>query len=168
MSPRQNYIHVTRADLTLRQMVLVTSYRSRWRGKERPRLVYLQSCRSDISQVHVTTGDGMCVRHFVAATCRMNSKWFEFMRQVAASNCIKTYMSHEERVPGTSWGYVTSCNRTLNISRESFNGQCQLLFSARQIYTLKANSHVRRKRNRKHKRKNKYVWTETTQTQTQA
>ena len=40
--------------------------------REGPRLVYLQSCRSDMSQVHVTRGYGMCVRHFVAAMCRMN------------------------------------------------------------------------------------------------
>ena len=29
--------------------------------KECPQLVYLKTCRSDMSQVHVTRGDGMCV-----------------------------------------------------------------------------------------------------------
>ena len=59
-------------------------------------LSYEATCHSNMSprqnHIHITRGD-LSLRHFVAATCRMNSNWFEFMRQVAASNCIKTYMS---------------------------------------------------------------------------
>ena len=62
--------------------------------KECAWLVYLKSCRSNMSQVHVTRGDGMCVWHFVTATCCMNSNWFEFMWQVAAtSHGIKLYQN---------------------------------------------------------------------------
>ena len=67
--------------------------------REGPRLVYLQTCRSDMLQVHVTRGDGMCVQHFVTMTCRMNWNWFEFTRQVAALNCIKTGMCRSDRSP---------------------------------------------------------------------
>ena len=64
MSLRQNHIHVTRGD----SPILFPRVCDR---REGPRLVYLQTCRSDMLQVHVTRGDGMCVRHFVAATfCR--------------------------------------------------------------------------------------------------
>ena len=47
---------------------------------------------TELSQVHVTQGDGMCVWHFVAAMCPMNLNSFEFMWHVAATcHGIKLY-----------------------------------------------------------------------------
>ena len=100
MSMRQNHIHVTRGDWSPRHVPNPFSQGLQSQG--RPTI----GCRSDMSQVHVTQGDGMCMQHFVAVTCRMNSNWFEFMRQVAASNCIKTYMSHK---------VTCRCDRTLMV-----------------------------------------------------
>ena len=114
MSLQQN--HIQQWDLTL-QHVAVTSYRSRLCRREGPWSVYLRSYRSNMSHGHVTRGDQMCVQHFVTTTwiC-MNSSWFEFIWQVPASNCIKTYMSHEVICHGdVSWRQVALCDRTFSV-----------------------------------------------------
>ena len=93
MSPRQNHIHVTWGDLLLRHVPNPFS-QGLW-SQGRPAIGLF----TDLSQRHVASaihmGDRMCVRYFVAATCRMNWNWFEFTQQVTTSNCIRTYMSHE-------------------------------------------------------------------------
>ena len=80
--------------------VTAMSYRSRWCCWECLRLVYLQTCHSNMSHMHVTWVDQLCACvTFVATTCHMNSNWFEFIQQVTASNCIRTDMSHEATFP---------------------------------------------------------------------
>ena len=69
MSTRQNHIHVTWGDSMPQQVaatVLNNPFPRVCSFREGPQLVYLQTCHSDMSQVHVivTRGDGMCLRHF--------------------------------------------------------------------------------------------------------
>ena len=106
MSPRQNHIQVTRGDLSPWH-VPSPFCQGLW-SQGRPAIGLF----TDLSQVHVTREDGpMAVRHFVTATCRMNSNWFEFMWQVVALNCIKTHITR-----GFSRGQVASCDRTFRMS----------------------------------------------------
>ena len=104
-SPRQNHTHDTQYNML--RHVAVTSYRSRLHPGEGPRLVYFQSCRSDMLQVHVTWGDRM---YAIFCLCDM------LLQQVVALNCIKTCtcMSqdatcHEDILQRQ----LASCDRTL-------------------------------------------------------
>ena len=113
---RDNHLDDAWCDLTLWHVACNTPVLPNGTGNElpikmalqgRPTICLLQSCHSDLSDGHVTWGDWMCMLCFVAATCRMNLNWFEFMWQVAASNCIKTYMSHEVTCDGDILPHVT-------------------------------------------------------------
>ena len=94
LSPLQNHLHDTKCDLTLRHVACDTPVLLNGTGNKLMIKMASQGrpvigLFTELPQGHVasavTRGDGMCMGHFVTATCPMNSNWFEFMRHMAAT-----------------------------------------------------------------------------------
>ena len=94
MSLRQNHLHDTRCDLTVQHVACDTPVPPNGTGNEltikvasqgRPAIGLFRVVAATCRKCMPHEGTELCVRHFVAATCPMNSNWFEFMRQVAAT-----------------------------------------------------------------------------------
>ena len=86
LSPLQNHLHDTKCDLTLRHVACDTPVLLNGTGNKLMIKMASQGrpvigLFTELSQ----RGDGMCMGHFVTATCPMNSNWFEFMRHMAAT-----------------------------------------------------------------------------------
>ena len=134
LSPLQNHLHDTKCDLTLRHVACDTPVLLNGTGNKlmikmasqrRPWLVYLQNCRSDMSQVLSHEGtecawDILSLQRVPWIQTDLNScdTW---LQHVTGSNCIKTYMSHKATCHGdVPQRQVASCDRTLSMRNSEF------------------------------------------------
>ena len=100
----------------LRRMVLVTSHRSRWRCREGPRLVYLQSCHSATCCTGMSHKGTECAGDILSAR---HVAWIQ------TSGCIKLHKNIHATHGNLLWWRVTATCHSWATSRlawQTFRG----------------------------------------------